>query len=266
MRSSFLLLGLLLVSAGSAEAKPLVIFTTFEPFNGWDVNLSHEIAERALSDGWFEAAGIDARICRLPVVYDEASRRALDCIDSIGARPDVVISLGEGDCNIRLETAATNLDDTPSLPDNSGETRIQRVIDPTEPARIGFTLPVDQLYCAFNGADGVEVRPSISAGNFVCNNNGYHLARHFAALGIPYGHIHVPHSGCAPETRDLGRNAALIARMAAIAVDQAQAGAIAAQPATRDEVMQALEALSPDNSACRKGFLEKLLSQYESQT
>jgi pyrrolidone-carboxylate peptidase len=250
--------GIFGISDTPAHARPLVVFTTFEPFGGWSVNLSHEIAEEVVRSGALENLGVDVRICRLPVVYDEASRQALSCLDGIGRRPDAVISLGEGSCDIRLETVAQNLDDTPGSPDNAGQTHVGQVIEAGAPERLGFTLPVDRFFCVIDPPARIGLNPSISAGNYVCNNNGYHLARHFAPLAVPYGHIHVPHSGCSDAVKDIKKNAVLIARMAYLALDRATEAL--PQPATRAEVEAALEA--PGSSSCRRAFLERLLGQY----
>ncbi|MGZ3697009.1 MAG: pyroglutamyl-peptidase I family protein, partial [Bdellovibrionota bacterium] len=103
----------------------------------------------------------------------------------------LVLSLGEGDCEIHVETLARNLDNTPHLPDNAGETRASKTIDPTLPARVTFSYPAAALSRAMAGS-----RLSKNMGNFVCNNTAFRLGTKFHGSQIQYGFIHVPPASC----------------------------------------------------------------------
>jgi pyroglutamyl-peptidase len=182
------------MSAYAAVPRTLLL-TGFEPFGGRPLNNSYEIAKRLQADPTLIGANIRVMLCELPVVYDRAAKVAEACFESLAVAPDAVVSLGEGGCDIRLETAATNLDNAWS-PDNAGVLRRNRVIDPELPARVGFTLPVDLAYRA-RPESRTPVVPSISPGDYVCNNTAFLLAHYFRARNVPFGFIHLPPEDCA---------------------------------------------------------------------
>ncbi len=195
-------------SPASAGARAYrILITSFEPFAGRARNNSQAVAEEMQKIGAALGTGVELAFCRLPVLYDQAARQALSCVDQL--QPDAVVSLGEASCHIRLETGASNLDDTPDLSDNAGQTRIASEIVPGGPARIGFHFPLETMYCARKpGAEMLEL--SHSAGAFVCNNLSYHLGLALQAREIPFTFIHVPNSFCAPAIRDPYGNAQTI--------------------------------------------------------
>jgi pyroglutamyl-peptidase len=191
------LLGLLVISGSAAAATPSatkILITGFEPFGGRSKNLSFEIARTLALEPGLIAEGVSVSVCVLPVDYDRGAEVARRCFESLGEKPALVLSLGEGDCSMRLETAASNLDDT-SMPDNSGVLRRNRVIDPALPARVGMSLAVDRMYCV-RPPSLAPIRASVSPGFYVCNNTAFHLAHFFNARAIPYGFIHVPPADC----------------------------------------------------------------------
>jgi pyrrolidone-carboxylate peptidase len=147
--------------------------------------------------------------CNLPVVYDRAAWAAKDCVQNF--HPDVVISFGEGACDLRIETAATNQDDA-WLPDNAGELRSGSPIVSGGPARSTFEFPVQAMFCALE-PDYSQVAVSTDPGAFVCNNTAYHLSQDLAAKGIPFTFIHVPNSQCEPQDRNVQKNTQIIAQM-----------------------------------------------------
>jgi pyroglutamyl-peptidase len=156
-----------------------VLITGFEPFAGRTRNNSFEIAKRLKAEPGLLGAHVE--ICELPVVYDRAAQVALEYFESLPRRPDFVVSMGEADAEILLETQAANLDDS-SMPDNAGELRRERVIDSKLPERIALVEPDDK----------VPVNRSTSAGNYVCNNTAFRLAHSFGEKGVPFGFVHVP--------------------------------------------------------------------------
>ncbi|HUP58271.1 MAG TPA: hypothetical protein VM598_12515 [Bdellovibrionota bacterium] len=202
------LLLLFLVPLSAAAAAPddvaRILITGFEPFGGRAQNHSFEIARALERSPGLVAAGVEVTACLLPVDYDRGAEVAKRCFENLRGKPALVLSLGEGDCSLRIETAATNLDDT-SVPDNSGVLRENRVIDPSLPPRVGLSLAVDRMYCV-RPPSRAPFRASVSPGFYVCNNTAFHLAHFFAARGIPYGFIHVPPSDCGSMS-DVARNA-----------------------------------------------------------
>lgn len=185
----------------NAEAKRRVLITAFEPFAGRTVNGSQEVASLfpALSDEEVEYVS-----CILPVNYDEAAARARECFERLDPAPDMVISTGEGACNIQVETQGINYDNTPGLADNSGQVRTDRLIDRNLTPYVFLTLPVADMVCQLENPTPYErPNPSTWAGYFVCNNTAFHLGRYFEQREIPYGFVHLPNGDCKrpyPET------------------------------------------------------------------
>ncbi|MCM2323476.1 MAG: hypothetical protein NDJ90_09465 [Oligoflexia bacterium] len=251
-----------------SSVSPRLLVTSFEPFDGRGVNLSGDVARELAALRGTLPGEPEIELCRLPVVYDLAALKAEECLKRHSSPPLLVLSLGEGGCDLRIETAAVNLDDTPGFADNAGTIRTGAPIVPGAATRLGFTLPVSEMYCSLPVTERGHVVPSISAGRYVCNNTAYRLAHALRTRGIPYGLVHVPHSGCKPAAKDPRRNAGLLAtalKPALIALNRAPASALAPAPTSREEVSASLRSLASERSpaeACRRDFLEQLLKRY----
>lgn len=185
----FLIL-LLFALSPQAHAKRIVMLTGFEPFGGRPVNSSAQSIEVLAASGLGERDGIEYKVCILPVEYDKAAKKAQECYEQI--KPNMVISTGEGDCNVRLELRAHNYDDTPGFADNGGVVRESTPIERGAPAHELLTLPVPDLYCTGMAEMGPPLSTSISPGYYVCNNTAYHMARFLKPKQIPFGFVHVP--------------------------------------------------------------------------
>jgi hypothetical protein len=181
------------------------------------------------------------------------------CFESLPTRPDWVVSFGEGGCDIRLETAATNLDDT-SAPDNDGVTRTNHPIDPSLSARIGLTLPVDRAYCE-RPSSRFPVVPSISPGSYVCNNTAFLLAHYFQAKEVPYGFIHLPPEDCGGKLKngDVKLMAKLLKALIAPATDPVALPWPTDLPSTQ-QILSRLQTEQPPK--CDLEFVEKLEALY----
>lgn len=186
-----LLFLLCLTLAHDVHARRRVMLTAFEPFGGREQNGSQLVAERLASQ--HNDADVEYVTCIVPVEYDKAAARAKECYEQMNPKPDVVISTGEGGCDIRVETKAMNYDDTPRLADNAGVERAGAAIDINTTPFEFLTLPVQDMVCA---VDDVKVGPPVNtstwAGYYVCNNTAYHMARHLKPQGVPFGFIHLP--------------------------------------------------------------------------
>lgn len=171
-----------------------ILLTAFEPFGGSFENRSIDTANVVKEE--LEKKGFKVDICVLPVVYDLAAKTAKDCYASFGTKPSAVISLGEGGCDIRMETAAQNRDSASGFPDNLGNIRTNSVIENNGPSKIGFRTFVADMYCTLSPRLREMITVSESPGGYVCNNTAFHLGKYFSDLKIPYTFIHVPNSYC----------------------------------------------------------------------
>ena len=248
-------------------ARTRVMVTGFQAFDGREVNNSWRIAQ-ALG----EAAGSDFDIvtCELPVVYDRGAEVARGCFEKMEQKPDLVISMGEAGCDIRLETAAHNKDHTPGFPDNEGNIRSDKAIEEGGPPSIGFNLPVQAMYCALPPEDREKVDISETPGGYVCNNTAFLLSRFFQQLDIPFAFVHVPAAAYCGEGGDPKKNAAVLAQMlrGAVAHDRSEVSTTYPLPhCTNEELLpvdaDAVQRISDslDEAAdkdCAREFLDRL--------
>jgi pyroglutamyl-peptidase len=242
-----------------------ILMTSFDPFGGSSLNNSQAIVESLTRQASSIGQNIIINTCNLPVVYDQSASTAMECVTRY--KPDVVISFGEADCVLRIETAATNLDKTPDLADNAGQLRNGSVIVPNGPNRTGFSFPVQAMYCSLNSASP-PVEVSVTADAFVCNNTAYHLSEDLKAQNIPFTFIHVPNSRCSVGQADPDINARAVAQMLRGAIanlrNQESLFATQAMPTTRDEASALLQTLQNQNApACEIDFAQKVISAYD---
>lgn len=249
------------MDAAWAGPLPRIVITGFEPFAGRATNQSWDTAQELKQ--LLETRGIaEASLCLLPVVFDKAAELARQCIGR--NTPLFVISLGEGGCQFRLETAAHNLDSTGGLPDNAGQLRFRTPIDPEGPQSVAFRFPVDELYCAIPRQELSQFAVSASPGQYVCNNTAYHLSRDLKAAGIPYTFIHVMPQYC--KTGSLpSEQAATLLPLFRQAIRSAESGSLAsaAMPGNPQEARQALKRTESSGDECRREFYQKLLSEMQ---
>ncbi len=165
-----------------------VLVTGFEPYGGYELNPSAEIARRL--DG--------ARIDGVPVVgrvlpVDLAALEASLVAAFAAADPAAVLLLGlaPGEAAIRLERVALNLADF-TVPDNSGARATDRKLDgrPGAPDALRARLPLRAIQTRLLAA-GIPARLSESAGTYLCNAALYCALRRLPAR-IPCGFIHLP--------------------------------------------------------------------------
>lgn len=263
------------MSAQATSVAPFkVMITTFDPFGGSARNNTQAVAARLARISSALGSNVILEICNLPVVYDQAARRALDCFHRI--QPDAVISLGEAACELRIETAASNWDNTPELADNSGQLRSGSEIVAGGAARSGFDFPDQDEFCALSSsetANGLPVEVSISTGAFVCNNLAYHLSQKLDALEVPFTFIHVPNSKCEDSEKDPLKNAQAIALMLNPAITdlrsqgkllRAHDGKLPILPTDLEQAQAYLSQLTAEHApACQIRFAQAIVSDYQ---
>ena len=170
------------------SSAPKILLTGFNPFAGADRNPSETVV-----GGMADQPGLVREI--LPTEYAAAERRIVDLLEQ--HRPAFWIGLGlnQRARSILLERTAVNLDDA-RLPDNAGDERRDRPIDPAGPGAYPSTLPLAEMFGALTRAN-VPVDYSDSAGRFVCNHVFYAAARAVERLGLHTlaGFIHIPWPG-----------------------------------------------------------------------
>ncbi|MFD0713327.1 pyroglutamyl-peptidase I [Paenibacillus sp. GCM10027626] len=166
-----------------------VLITGFEPFGGAETNAAWEAVKR-LAD--FKLEGANITIVQLPTEFGRSIESLRQAVQNV--RPDMVISVGqaEGRANITPERVAINVDDA-RIPDNAGQSPIDKPIVPQGPVAYWSTLPIKAIVRDIRKA-GIAAAVSNTAGTFVCNHLFYGLA-HLIATKYPQmrgGFIHIP--------------------------------------------------------------------------
>lgn len=166
-----------------------ILVTGFEPFGGEKQNAAWE-AVRRLAE--YAPEGTRVTIRQLPTVFGRSVEAMKQAIRDI--RPDVVLCVGQaaGRRQITPERIAINIDDA-RIPDNDGQTPIDKPIVQGGPAAYWSTLPIKAIVKEIRAA-GIDAAVSNSAGTYVCNHLFYGLA-HLIATEYPHirgGFIHVP--------------------------------------------------------------------------
>jgi pyroglutamyl-peptidase len=188
------------ISLGSAQAAPRVLLSGFDPFKGARSNNSWTLVQSVAQD--LRGRGIEVHTCLLPTSYERGIVQLEKCLSELPGKPDVVLSLGETGCHLKLETRMFNLDHNParnSAPDNDGVHRVQRAIIPGAPWTLGMRLDLPSIYCALSSAEKSVVKVDAFAGHFVCNNVAYQFSyRHPELI---YSFAHVPTHDCKEVTR-----------------------------------------------------------------
>ncbi len=163
-----------------------ILVTGFEPFGGSSVNPSWE-AVRLLPDA---VEGVEIARLRLPVIYGEAARLALEEARRLQADAVLCTGVASGRNAVTPELLAINWR-MASLPDAAGVCYEGEQIASDQPAALMTSLPVKDMVKAI-GAEGVPARLSLSAGAYVCNDLYWHMLVREQKGGCPALFVHVP--------------------------------------------------------------------------
>ncbi len=163
-----------------------ILITGFEPFGGSDINPSWE-AVRLLPD---VVEGVEIARLRLPVIYGEAARLALEEARRLKADAVLCTGVASGRNAVTPELLAINWR-MASLPDAAGVCYEGERIASDQPAALMTSLPVKDMVRAI-GAEGVPARLSLSAGAYVCNDLYWHMLLSEQQSGCPALFVHVP--------------------------------------------------------------------------
>lgn len=166
-----------------------ILITGFEPFNGSEVNPSHQLLLRL---GKVIIPGVSLVTALLPVVHKSASAALRSSLESHTL--DSVICLGQasGRSEISIEKVAINLLNF-SIPDNEGIIIKDKKIYDDGPDAYFSTLPVNELVDHLTNLK-IPIEISYSAGTYLCNQVFYTLMHNLDKTGskIPAGFIHLP--------------------------------------------------------------------------
>lgn len=175
-------------------AKPLVLISYFDAFNGASFNNSERVAKALEARLNTATSTVEIKLCSLNTIFDKAYGQAEDCLKALPTAPVMMLGLGESTCKLKVENMMRNNDKT-GHPDNAGNHRNNTDVIPGAPEILGMRYPLPQMYCAMSATERSNTDVSNNAGSFVCNNTAYQLSYHYPELQV--GFIHVPSNNCA---------------------------------------------------------------------
>lgn len=243
----------LLAFVATAHAAPTVLISGFDPFRGRTVNNSWSIAREVRAR--LASAGVDAHECQVPTSYARSAPALEACLRALPATPDLVLSLGEVGCAVKVETRMFNLDhnDAPGLfADNDNARRNRQVIVSGAPRTLGMRFSLPDLYCALDKREQRSTQVSAFAGHFVCNHLGMRFSWDHPEL--VYGFIHVPEHSCRHLDNAASTEAIVKMALAQLAVNQSREPVRLA--ADRAEYV-AEWVRAPEERDCAKDFLSR---------
>ena len=200
--NGMIFIGMLVCSGSAASAEPVcvkranVLITAFASWANARKNGSEEVAKSILKH-YSDSPYVHYSYCLLPVSLEIATKEAVNCFNKTNPKPDMMISLGEGEigeCRIELDTHAHNLRRvyTPKLwrkkvnnPDYHKNLPVSEELD----------YPVVEMYCS-PGAKVAPMKVSYDPGEEVCNQVAYKMSRYLTPKAVPFGFIHVPVPEC----------------------------------------------------------------------
>ena len=167
-----------------------VLISGFEPFGGRDNNPSALLVD-ALNNRDIEIpAELVVDQVLLPVTFEKSFEVLQEKISAFN--PDMVICFGLAAKRetIELENIAVNKIHA-DIKDNNGEAPQDQLINPDGPETYLSTLPIQGIAGALQ-KEGLPVKVSNDAGNFVCNYLFYRLMETNQDTERLCGFIHVP--------------------------------------------------------------------------
>jgi pyroglutamyl-peptidase len=173
------------------DARPTLLLTGFDPFDGAKSNPSWDAASR-LDGRSIGGHRIVAR--RLPTEFGASLRALRTAIRETDPTLVVCLGLAGGRKAISLERVAINIDDA-RIPDNAGAQPVDAKIATHGPAAYFSTLPIKAMLAALDKR-GIPAHVSQTAGTYVCNHVFYGLMHALRRRpGARGGFIHVPKAG-----------------------------------------------------------------------
>ena len=179
-----------LLFVANAWSKPIVLISYFDAYNKAPFNNSERVA---LELGKKSYSDFELKLCPLTTVFDKSYAQLENCYKNLPRTPDLVLSLGEFNCRLKVEIMGRNLDQTFG-PDNEGNERKKTPVLAGSAEALPFNYPLPQMYCALDPSVRKDLEVSNSAGTFVCNNLAYQFAHYYPE--ITFGFIHVPAHNC----------------------------------------------------------------------
>ena len=238
----------------SLYARPVVLISSFDPFSGFDTNNTETVA-KLLKDSAFELNEVDLEFCSLETKFDIGFEQLQECYRKLqGKEIAAVISLGEGLCDVFMETIAINHDynNAPShAPDNAGIKRDQVIVE-NGPAFLGFSLPIEKLYCDLTKQENKLAQVSVTDQTFICNNVAYLFRYHYPE--VPYTFIHVPNARCKKLAKKNELATSLIKKLIGHAVNDYHNQRMSLLPNSLELISQR----ENESMGCEKTFFTKM--------
>ena len=168
------------------KKKKAALITGFEPFGGYELNPSAEMARRL--DG-VRIGGVPVVGRVLPVDMAAVDDAFADALRGVDPAAVILLGLAPGEPMIRLERVALNLADF-TIPDNAGTRLADHALDRNGDVGVWTRLPLRAIQARLLAA-GIPARLSETAGTYLCNAAMYR-ALTAVPRRVPCGFIHLP--------------------------------------------------------------------------
>ena len=168
----------------------MILLTGFQPFGGGAP--TRRGPPRGRPRPCSGPRGSTRRRWSFPACSARRSGRWKQALEEYG--PELVVCAGQagGRPRISLERIAINCDDA-RIPDNAGNSPVDRPVVDGGPAAYFSTLPVKAALAALTAAE-IPAEVSQTAGTYVCNHVFYGLMHALRGLpGTRGGFVHVPY-------------------------------------------------------------------------
>jgi pyroglutamyl-peptidase len=170
--------------------KPLILLIGYSVFAGFQINPAEEVV---VALNGYEINGLRVKSLVLPVSYRVVKEKLPSMLEN--EEPAAVIGVGLAPRAIRpiLELSASNIASFTAR-DEEGKMLDLDYIDSVGELRVVKTrIPVENVLSECRRR-GLEIRPGVSIGTYLCGVAGYIIMRYAWDHNVPGGFIHIPPS------------------------------------------------------------------------
>ncbi|MFZ4714466.1 MAG: pyroglutamyl-peptidase I [Bacteriovoracaceae bacterium] len=167
-----------------------ILVTGFEPFDGLSLNPSAQLLEHLEKENNKTPFAFELSTLLLPVSFNHAYTSIEE--KALSFKPDIIIMTGlaQNRIDLTIEKIAVNYLNARN-PDNMGIRPQNCKIDEDGPDGIFSTLPWEEIF-AWAESERLPIKPSFTAGTYVCNDLFYKTMKFAHTNKIQSGFIHLP--------------------------------------------------------------------------
>ncbi len=168
-----------------------ILLIAYSIFDHFQLNPAEETARR-LASVTVNGLQVVSRI--IPVSYNYVKNNLPRILEK--EEPDIVIGLGLAPRarSVIIELASSNVASFTSRDIDGVRVDYEYINGVNELHVLPTRLPVDDIIKECHGKRGLNVRPGVSIGTYLCGVAGYIILEYAHRRGIPGGFVHIPPS------------------------------------------------------------------------